>query len=216
MESPAHCRRLRLQDSYPVPCATAEVVEVIRRSRFVSCAGRADSRDAALRFVRSVKERCPAATHYCWAFNAGPPGSTAHVGANDDGEPHGTAGMPMLTAVLHSGLGEVVVVCARYYGGVKLGTGGLARAYAGGAKRVLAACPTERKVDRVAVRITVDYEASGRVDRRLRELDAKVVQRDFGTDVRYRVLIPATNRSRLRSAVADATGGRGQVTEPGQ
>ena len=216
MERPAQRRRPRLQDSYPVPRATAEVVEVIRRSRFVSCAGRADSRKAALRFVRSVRERFPAATHYCWAFNAGPPGSTAQVGANDDGEPHGTAGMPMLKAVLHSGLGEVVVVCARYYGGVKLGTGGLARAYAGGAKRVLAACPTERKVDRVAVLITVDYEASRRVDRHLRDLDAKVVQRDFGTDVRYRVLIPATNRSRLASAVADATGGRGRVTEPGQ
>ncbi len=204
-----------MQDSYPVPRATAEVVEVIRRSRFVSCAGRADSRKAALRFVRSVRERFPAATHYCWAFNAGPPGSTAQVGANDDGEPHGTAGMPMLKAVLHSGLGEVVVVCARYYGGAKLGTGGLARSYAGGAKRVLAACPTERKVDRVAVLITVDYEASRRVDGHLRELDAKVVQRDYGTDVRYRVLIPVANRSRLRSAVADATGGRGQFQDPG-
>ena len=205
-----------MQDSYPVPCATAEVVEVIRRSRFVSCAGRADSRETALRFVRSVKDRFPAATHYCWAFNAGPPGSTAQVGANDDGEPHGTAGKPMLAAVLHSGLGEVAVVCARYYGGVKLGTGGLARAYAGGAKRVLSACPTERKVDRVAVLITVDYQASRRVDRCLRILDAKVVQRKFGTDVRYRVLVPAANRSRLRSAVADATGGRGHTSEPGQ
>ena len=205
-----------MQDSYPVPCATAEVAEVIRRSRFVSCAGRADSRETALRFVGSVKDRFPAATHYCWAFNAGPPGSTAQVGANDDGEPHGTAGKPMLAAVLHSGLGEVAVVCARYYGGVKLGTGGLARAYAGGAKRVLSACPTERKVHRVAVLITVDYQASRRVDRCLRILDAKVVQREFGTDVRYRVLVPAANRSRLRSAVADATGGRGHTSEPGQ
>lgn len=208
--------RPRLQDPYPVPCATAEVVDVIRRSRFVSCAGRADSRKAALRFVRSVKDRFPAATHYCWAFNAGPPGSTAQVGANDDGEPHGTAGMPMLTAVLHSGLGEVAVVCARYYGGVKLGTGGLARAYAGGAKRVLAACPTEPKMERVTVLITVDYDASRRVDRCLRELAAKVVKRDFGADVSYRVLVPAANLSRLRSAIADATGGRGQVNEPGQ
>lgn len=202
-----------MEDPYPVPAATGRFEEAIRRSRFVSCAGRATSRESALRFVQTVRDRFPGATHYCWAFNAGPPGSTARIGASDAGEPRGTAGMPILTAVLHSGVGEVVVVCARYYGGVKLGTGGLARAYARGAKGALAACPTERKVDRVPVVVTVPYEASGRIEPVLRELDAKVVARDFRTDVRYRVQIPAVNRSSLFAAVAGATGGRGRVED---
>ncbi len=223
MESPRHVRAtsritttsrsLRLEDPYPVPSGTARFEEVIRRSRFVSCAGRAASRESALRFVQSVRDRFPGATHHCWAFNAGPPGSTARIGSSDAGEPRGTAGMPILTAVLHSGVGETVVVCARYYGGVKLGTGGLARAYARGAKGVLAACPTERKVNRVAVLITVPYEASGRIDPVLRKLDAKVLTRDFGTDVRYRVQIPVVNRSSLVGSIAGATGGRGRVED---
>lgn len=203
-----------MEDPYPVPRATARFEEVIRRSRFVSHAGRADSRESALRFVRSVRDRVPGATHYCWAFNAGPPGSTARIGASDAGEPRGTAGMPMLTAVLHSGVGEVVVVCARYYGGVKLGMGGLARAYARGAKGALAACPTERKWDRVPVVVTIPYEASGRIDPALRDLDAKVVARDFGADVRYRIEVPAVNRPRLLAAIAGATRGRGRVEDP--
>ncbi len=202
-----------MDDPYPVPRATARFEEVIRRSRFVTHVGRADSRESALRFVQSVRDRLPGATHYCWAFNAGPPGSTAQVGASDDGEPRGTAGRPMLTAVLHSGLGEVVVVCARYYGGVKLGMGGLARAYASGAKVALAACPTERQVDRVPVVVTVPYEASGRIEPILRDLDAKILAREFGADVLYRIRIPAVSRSDLSATVAGATGGRGRVED---
>lgn len=115
--------------------------------------------------------------------------------------------------MLHSGVGEVVVVCARYYGGVKLGTGGLARAYARGAKGALASCPTKRKVDLAAVMVTVPYEASGRVDPVLRKLDAQILGRDFGTDVRYRIRLPVVNRSRLFAAVAGATWGRGRVED---
>ena len=209
-------RSPRLDDPYPVPGATGRFEEVIRRSRFVSCAGRADSRESALRFVQSVRDLVQGATHYCWAFNAGPPGSTARIGASDAGEPRGTAGASILAAVLHSGVGEVVVVCARYYGGVKLGTGGLARAYARGAKGALAACPTERKVNRVTVLVTVAYEASGRIDPVLPKLDAQILSRDFGTDVRYRIRVPVVNRSRLCAAVAAATGGRGRVEDPGE
>ena len=113
-----------MSHSYRVPAAPAEVVEVIRRSRFVTRAGHAASREDAARFIEEVRQALPGATHYCWAFNAGAPGSTTHIGMSDAGEPHGTAGRPMLTTLLHSGVGEVVAVCARFYGGVKLGTGG--------------------------------------------------------------------------------------------
>lgn len=202
-----------MEDPYPVPSGTGLFEEVIRRSRFVSCAGRSASRESALRFVQTVRDRFPRATHYCWGFNAGAPGCTARIGASDAGEPRGTAGPPILTAVLHSGIGEVAVVCARYYGGLKLGTGGLARAYARGARGALATCPTERKVHRVAVLITVPYEASGRIDPVLGKLDAKILARDFGTDVRYRVQIPVANRSRLLAAISGATGGRGRVED---
>ena len=199
--------------SYRVPSAAAEVEEVIRRSRFVTRAGRATGRKDAMRFVEETRAQLPGATHYCWAYNAGPPGSTAQVGLSDAGEPHGTAGKPMLHTLLHLGVGEVVVVCARFYGGVKLGTGGLARAYASGVKRVLEVCPTMERVDRTPVVVTVDYRATDRVDRALNALGATVTERVFGADVRYRVLVPRHHRADLDGAIAEITGGKGRVND---
>ena len=203
MESPG--------DPYPVPASMVETREVIRRSRFITVLGRAESRDDASRFVAKVREWHPGATHYCWAFNAGPPGSTAQVGMSDAGEPRGTAGRPMLNALLHSGLGEVVAVCARYYGGVKLGTGGLVRAYAGGVKRTSRICPIVNRITRNTVIVSVSYESVSRVKHALRVLEAEVEDQAFGTEVRMRVLVAAERRAELEAAIADATGGRGVV-----
>ena len=198
-------------DAYRVPAAAAEVEDVVRRSRFVTRAGRATSREEAVRFVRETRERVPGATHYCWAYNAGEPGSTAQVGMSDAGEPHGTAGRPMLHTLLHSGVGEVVVVCARYYGGVKLGTGGLARAYAGGVKRVLEVCPTVKKVERRVVVVTAAYDAVRRVERVFEEVGGVVDERIFGAEARFRVLVPRHRRAELADGIAEATAGRGRV-----
>lgn len=200
-----------MSTAYLVPAASAEVEDVVRRSRFVTRAARAASPEAAAWFVQETRDRFPGATHYCWAYNAGEPGSTARVGMSDAGEPHGTAGMPMLTALLHSGVGEVVAVCARYYGGVKLGKGGLARAYAGGVKHVLGACPTTERIERTRVVVTVGYEASGRVDRILEELGAIVTRRDFDSAVHYHILVPSDRRTDLADAIAGVTGGRGRL-----
>ena len=197
---------------YAVPATSVEVEEAFRRSRFLTSVGRATSRAEALEFVREVRDRHPRATHHCWAFNAGAPSSTAHVGMSDDGEPHGTAGRPMLTVLLNSDVGEVVAACARYYGGTKLGTGGLARAYASGVKRALEACSRTAKVDAVPVGVLVTYDTAERVERIFSALDAIVAERDFSAEVRYRVLVPRGRRSELVTAVADATAGRGIVT----
>ncbi len=197
---------------YAVPAAPVEVEERIRRSRFVTRLGRVASRAEALAFVQETRDRHPGATHYCWAFNAGPPSSTALVGMSDDGEPHGTAGRPMLTALLHSDVGEVVAVCARFYGGTKLGAGGLARAYASGVKRALDACERVAEVDAVAVSVVVPYDAAARAERVFGALEGIVAARDYAATVRYRVLIPRDRRSQLATEVANATAGRGIVT----
>ena len=202
-------------DPYPVPASTVEAREVIRRSRFVTVLGRAESRADASRFVEEVRRRHPGATHYCWAFNAGPPGSTAQVGMSDAGEPRGTAGRPMLNALLHSGLGEVVAVCARYYGGVKLGTGGLVRAYGGGVKKTSRICPMVNKIAQDTVLVSVSYDMAPRVTHALRALGAEIEDQTFGTDVRIRAQVATQRRAELEAAIADATSGRGVVADPG-
>ena len=194
---------------YAIPSRIYRVEELIQRSRFITTAAHAPDADAANAFVDSVRELFPDATHHCWAFVAGPPGSTAHIGMSDDGEPHGTAGRPMLTVLLHSGVGEVVTVCTRYFGGVKLGTGGLSRAYAGGVKLLLQTLPTELKIKRVHVSVRVAYPHVESLQRLLDDLEVVVEHEEYGEEVRYQIAVPVMTLETLREQLAQLTSGEG-------
>ena len=194
---------------YAIPSRIYRVEELIQRSRFITTAAHAPDANAANAFVDSVRESFPDATHHCWAFVAGPPGSTAHIGMSDDGEPHGTAGRPMLTVLLHSGVGEVVTVCTRYFGGVKLGTGGLSRAYAGGVKLLLQTLPTELKIKRVHVSVRVAYPHVESLQRLLDDLEVVVEHEEYGEEVRYQIAVPAMTLETLREQLAQLTSGEG-------
>lgn len=196
---------------YPIPARVHRAEEVIERSRFVTTVAHAPDAEAAHAFVERVRDDFPDATHHCWAFVAGPPGSTTHIGMSDDGEPHGTAGRPMLTALLHSGVGEIVAVSTRYYGGVKLGTGGLSRAYSGGVVLALEGMPREEKVDRRPVRLTVGYPDVDAIQRLVAAQEWVLVDETFGQEVRLELLIPASEVDAARRLVADVTRGSGVV-----
>ena len=194
---------------YAIPSRIYRVEELIQRSRFITTAAHAPDANAANAFVDSVRESFPDATHHCWAFVAGPPGSTDHIGMSDDGEPHGTAGRPMLTVLLHSGVGEVVTVCTRYFGGVKLGTGGLSRAYAGGVKLLLQTLPTELKIKRVHVNVRVAYPHVESLQRLLDDLEVVVEHEEYGEEVKYQIAVPAMTLETLREQLAQLTSGEG-------
>ena len=196
---------------YPVPARIHRVEETIQRSRFVTTLAHTPDAEAAHAFVDRIRDEFPDATHTCWAFVAGPPGSTAHIGMSDDGEPHGTAGRPMLTALLHGGVGEVVAACSRYFGGVKLGTGGLGRAYAGGVKLALQELPRVEKVERVRVDVHVGYADVDALQKVAAEWDVLVEEDEYGADVRYRCAVPVTSLAGFTHAVADATRGSAEV-----
>ena len=196
---------------YPVPSRVHRVEETIQRSRFVTTAAHAPTAEAAHAFVQRVRDELPDATHTCWAFVAGSPGSTAHIGMSDDGEPHGTAGRPMLTALLHGGVGEIVAVCSRWFGGVKLGTGGLGRAYAGGVKRMLESLPTVEKVERVRADVTVAYPDVDALQRLMDDMDVVVEEEDYGAEVRYRCAVPAAALGAFEAGVAELSRGGARV-----
>ena len=187
---------------YRVPARVHRVEEAVHRSRFITTAARAPDADAAHAFIQSVRDEFPDATHNCWAFVAGPPGSTTHIGMSDDGEPHGTAGKPMLTTLLHGGIGEIVAVCTRYFGGVKLGTGGLSRAYSGGVKLVLESLPTEERVDRVSVEVTVGYADVDALRRLVADMEVVVEREEYGADVRYTCAVPEPALEEFRRVAA--------------
>lgn len=196
---------------YPVPAGTHRVEQTIQRSRFITTTARAADADAAHAFVAHVREEFPDATHNCWAFVAGPPGSTARIGMSDDGEPHGTAGRPMLTTLLHGGVGEIVAVCTRYFGGVKLGTGGLSRAYSGSVNQALESMPRAEKVDRVRLRVTVGYAEVEGFQRLAEERGVTVESEDFAADVAFVVGVPVADREGFEEALADLTQGRARI-----
>lgn len=134
--------------------ATAE--QVIKRSRFLAHASRVDDSSATLAFFEGVAD--PQATHNCWAWHL-----DGHYRFSDDGEPGGTAGRPILAAIEGKGLDHVMVVVTRYFGGIKLGAGGLVRAYGGAAARCLDAAEKLEIRPRVECLIEAGYEWTGQV-----------------------------------------------------
>ncbi|MEH6457607.1 MAG: YigZ family protein, partial [Cocleimonas sp.] len=116
---------------YKIPAKQHRHETIIKRSRFITTIAHASSADEANAFIASIKKEFPDASHNCWAYVAGPAADSAKIGMSDDGEPHGTAGKPMLNVLLHSDIGEIVAVVTRYFGGTKLGPGGLVKAYSG-------------------------------------------------------------------------------------
>lgn len=192
---------------YPIPARFHRVEEVIRRSRFLASAEHAPDPGAARAFVARLRAEFPDATHNCWAFAAGPPGDTARIGQSDDGEPHGTAGRPMLNALLHSGVGEIVVVVTRSFGGIKLGAGGLVRAYGDLTRLVLESLPLREKRERVRLTAILAYEHVDGLHRLLPGFEADVATERFGADAVFELLVPEEREPELLRAITDLTGG---------
>ena len=196
------------ETGFPIPAALHRAETSIDRSRFIASVGHADSAAAARAFIDAIRAEFPDATHNCWAFVAGPPGDTASIGMSDAGEPHGTAGRPMLDVLIHSGIGEVVAVVTRYYGGIKLGTGGLVKAYGGSVQQALATLPTIRKVERVHVVIDAEYADVDTLRRALAEFDAELLAESYGERVRYEAAVPRDAFDRFTEMIVNRTAGR--------
>ena len=192
---------------YPVPAARTRVENRIQNSRFIATLAPAATAEDAREFLAGVRAEFPDATHNCFAFVAGPPGSTAAIGSGDDGEPPGTAGRPMLSVLLNSGVGDVAVVVTRYFGGVKLGKGGLVRAYSGAVQHALREATIVQRIEWVVLRARFGYAHSDVVRRALGREDLSVLGETFGDDVSLEIRVPADRMAAIESALLDATAG---------
>jgi uncharacterized YigZ family protein len=196
---------------YQVPAVRHTAELVIERSRFLCTIERVQTPAAAQQFVRELQQQYAAATHNCWAYVAGPPGTSAHIGLSDDGEPHGTAGRPMLTVLSHAPVGEIAAVVTRWYGGVKLGTGGLARAYGGAVQAAMATLPLVWKVDRVSLVVSVEYTVVTPVRQLFEQLEVQVTGEVYAEQVSYAVAVARDRVPELDRGLADLTRGRAVV-----
>jgi uncharacterized YigZ family protein len=114
---------------YNIPAQPVEVTTEIKRSRFIARIEHCSNEATGFEIIAQVKQQYPDARHHCWAFIACAPQSATSIRFSDDGEPSGTAGKPILNVLQHSDYGEIICVVSRYFGGIKLGAGGLVRAY---------------------------------------------------------------------------------------
>ena len=201
-----------MTESYRVPDLAAGEMhrreEVIRGSRFIVSMAHCDSPEAAYAFLEKIRAEHAHATHNCWAFQAGRPGTTAHIGASDDGEPKGTAGRPMLTVLLHCGVGEVAAVVTRYFGGTLLGTGGLVRAYQDSVRENLQNLPQAERVPSLALTVSLAYAHVDKVRRLLPDFEAVVLAEDYGAEANLRLRLPEARQALFVEAVAARTDGR--------
>lgn len=198
-------------DRYSVPADRHRVTQEIERSRFITTVAPAATLEEARAFIDEVRAEFPDANHNCWAYVVGPPGSTAAIGMSDDGEPHGTAGRPMLTALLHSGVGDIAAVVTRYFGGIKLGKGGLVRAYTGSVQQALETLPTRERVETATLEVVLEYAALTPVQQVLEEHEAEIVAEDYAADVTLTVELPESRLAGFRAAVLDITRGRAAI-----
>lgn len=172
------------------PGEVFRVEQTIKRSRFIASVEHTPGVEEAKAFIEQIKAEFEDARHNCWAYCAGAAGSTDRIGASDDGEPHGTAGRPMLTAVTHSGIGEVTVVVTRYFGGILLGTGGLVKAYQSSVKMALEAVPTRIRTKTKRIKFSVEHRFVNQVLRKIETANGRILEKNFDMDADFDVEIP--------------------------
>ena len=199
-------------ESYKVPAEDWQTELEIKRSKFLTFVGNAKSKAAADSFIKQLRDLHPKANHVCWAYIAGSPQSTTRS-MSDDGEPSGTAGMPMLKVIEHSGLGDIVVAVVRYFGGTKLGTGGLQRAYSDAVSQVLADLPTQIKVNRTTIRLEYDYAHDGSITQLISRYDTENVVAEYLDRVHLRIDIAQTEQEQFKSEVVNVTAGGVEIQE---
>ena len=211
-----------MSQRYPIPAQTVRTELTISRSRFIATLGQAETVAAARTFIRQIRAEMPDATHHVYAFRIGYGGSVTE-GLSDDGEPAGTSGKPVMAVLRGAAVGDVVLVVTRYFGGVKLGTGGLVRAYSAAAKEALRILPLVEKVAMMTVEASVPYPAYAQFKRLLVEYQASITAETFAADVIVQVSIPADHFEALAqraheyafSAIPNGRSAKSRFGDPG-
>ena len=198
-------------DGYLTLLKAAQDEYIVQKSRFLCDAAPCGTEEEALAFLQDKRTRYRDATHHCYAYVIG-----ANAGVmrfSDDGEPSGTAGMPMMDVVRHRQVVNCCVVVTRYFGGVLLGTGGLVRAYGGAAKLALSAASVIDRIPAQELIIRTDYTDVGRILYLLGQENIAQTASDYGADVTLTALPADTDRTRLAKLLTEATAGRVRLEE---
>ncbi|MCG9598747.1 YigZ family protein [Vibrio sp. Isolate25] len=197
---------------YLIPAQLALFEEEIKKSVFITQLAHTPSVEAAKAFVEQVKAQHSGARHNCWGFVAGRPEDSMKWGFSDDGEPSGTAGKPILAQLSGSGVGEISAVVTRYSGGIKLGTGGLVKAYGGGVQQALKLLQTIEKKITTKLLVELDYGFITIVQALLPQFSAQEVETDYSEQVKMVVEIELRYVSDFTQTIINKSGAKALVT----
>lgn len=200
--------------SYKTVEKATEARTEVRRSLFIASVSPAATAEDADAFVASVRAKYPDATHNCYAYIAG--AENPSVRFSDDGEPGGTAGQPMLEVLKKRGLTAVAVVVTRYFGGIKLGAGGLVSAYTDSVVSGIDAAGTVTMTERSLVEVRAGYQEFSRADSALIRLGAERMSADYGEDVRAVYAVKADAEARALACASEATSGAARTAVTGR
>lgn len=204
-----------MTDRYPIPAGEARVELQVKNSRFIGRAAHTPSIEEAKAFIDQVKTENPNHSHAVYAFAVGYGASVTH-GMSDAGEPSGTAGRPALAVVKGSGLGDVTVVIVRYFGGTKLGTGGLVKAYTETAQLALAELPVTEKIEWQAVQVTIPYPYYEQIKRLVIEHNGQVEAEAFGAEVTLRLSFTIDDLPPFEAAISELSRGQIPIIKQGE
>lgn len=203
-----------MQEEYRTVARAGVHETEISRSRFLAALAPAATEAEAQEFVRRVRGEHPTATHHCYAYVIGADAGIRK--SSDDGEPGGTAGVPMLQMLLRRDIRYAVAVVTRYYGGIKLGAGGLIRAYGGAVGEALDVLGTVTRRRLRLATVTVGHERAGRLANDLRAAGREVRDVRYGEAVAFEVAVPEAELGRFGAWLADATSGTARLDVGGE
>lgn len=174
----------------------------IKKSDFITYAYPVTSREQAMFHVEQLREKYADARHHCWAYIIGDPNNTTSAGFDDDGEPNGTAGRPILNVLQHKNIGNVIVIVVRYFGGIKLGAGGLTRAYAGSAQAAVDEMQLTPYVPMTQVQIAADFANESQVRYVVEDMGGSIGEVTYSKAVTLTVSLPAADVDTLKERLA--------------
>jgi uncharacterized YigZ family protein len=202
--------------SYLIPARETRCEIMVVNSRFITSAAPVFSVDQAKGFIARIKDEFSDASHNVPAFIIGH-GASLITHCNDDGEPSGTAGRPVLAVLNGSGLGDIAVVVTRYFGGTKLGTGGLVRAYSDAVRTILAMLPVAEKVQAHTIMIAIPYNWYERLQLLIKTNKGAILDQTFAADLTVTARFKVDEYPLFESALAQASHGslQAEIIETG-
>jgi uncharacterized YigZ family protein len=169
--------------AYPIIASDLIFSEEIKKSKFITFIGHIEGKKEAMEFLAAIKKQHINARHHCWAYIGASPSDLVNIGCSDDGEPKGTAGRPILSVLQGSNIGEIIAVVIRYSSGIKLGTGGLVRAYSNGVQQALKGKVLITKSFYKQYQLVCDYSQLSIIENLLPEFSAKILQVTYQNEI---------------------------------